>query len=656
MRLCANKIPYYFAVVFAMLLHNKCYAYEYSVENKTRTFYIDYDEGSDYLSGKSPQNAWKHSPGDKSAKGVPSTFRLKPGDKLIFRGGVAYKGSIDINADGVEGNLIQYVGNQWGSSKAIIDGSEKLITESVNICNSESSVCRKARYREYSIYRILLNKNISSDEKLYLSGLDRLTLSRVPDLVETSFEKDISTYFNIKDGDGSIVTRDGLLRDVRNRKYWPQSDCNQCKVSFWHQPNEVLTLHINDYNYNNGLIKYPPESNIKLYEDQDNKYSILNHPGGISIEGEYAVSGNEILVYMNEKTKLSGLSRSHLNTGFDLNGSSYISIIGFEIVNQKMSAISIKKQGSTGVDISELDIHDLGQSDKSIAIDVYRAKNLNVNKSKLYALKNASSIGVRESEAIIIDNVEINNVGNTAIRLYGNRNVVVSGARINRLYSLHGNGISIYLNNRDIKIINSVIDDVFRPITFHGDDILGSGPIEISNNIIQGVSMFNNHVYSHYSVSGWGRKMNGVLIFNNIILMDGNGVGLFVGRDIDNVSITDNIIDGVILHDFGSNSRQNIKYVGNIYTKLSWQQKKDGASNYKYVDLDHIYPFIKNLDRKNSCNKSINSETAKLLPNLKICKAYRNAECKIVGPDIGKIFFKDSDIGDKLLGRFVNCK
>lgn len=93
----------------------------------TPTYYVDFDAGSDSADGKSAQTPWKHAPGDAAATGSPRAAALAPGDVVLFKGGVHYKGSIDVPASGTAGATIVYDGNgrgTWGDGFAIIDGEE----------------------------------------------------------------------------------------------------------------------------------------------------------------------------------------------------------------------------------------------------------------------------------------------------------------------------------------------------------------------------------------------------------------------------------------------------------------------------------------------------------------------------------------------------
>lgn len=91
--------------------------------------YVDFEGGDDANSGMSPGAAWKHCPGDPSATDVPAGFNLIGGDKIIFKGGVVYRGRINCTWSGSEGRPIIYDGNTagtWGTGKAVFDGSETI--------------------------------------------------------------------------------------------------------------------------------------------------------------------------------------------------------------------------------------------------------------------------------------------------------------------------------------------------------------------------------------------------------------------------------------------------------------------------------------------------------------------------------------------------
>jgi len=92
-------------------------------------YYVDFDGGKDSAAGTSADQAWKHSPGDPAAEGGPKAAKLGPGDTVLFKGSVVYRGTIAIGAGGAEGKPLVFDGNsgRFGQGRAIIDGSQDLV-------------------------------------------------------------------------------------------------------------------------------------------------------------------------------------------------------------------------------------------------------------------------------------------------------------------------------------------------------------------------------------------------------------------------------------------------------------------------------------------------------------------------------------------------
>lgn len=105
-----------------------------SLPDSPRTFHVDFANGSDAASGLSPADAWKRAPGDSRAGAGPRAIRLRPGDTVLFRGGVAYRGTIVVKTAGTRDKPIRYLGNAWGPAAAILDGSSAAL--SVRACRT----------------------------------------------------------------------------------------------------------------------------------------------------------------------------------------------------------------------------------------------------------------------------------------------------------------------------------------------------------------------------------------------------------------------------------------------------------------------------------------------------------------------------------------
>lgn len=95
-----------------------------SSEGWASTYYVDYQTGSDSNNGTSMSAPFKHSPGDTNAISIARSLVLKGGDTVIFKGGIRYFGTIDLDWSGSPESAITYDGNSdgtWGIGKAIIN-------------------------------------------------------------------------------------------------------------------------------------------------------------------------------------------------------------------------------------------------------------------------------------------------------------------------------------------------------------------------------------------------------------------------------------------------------------------------------------------------------------------------------------------------------
>ncbi len=122
------------------------------------TYYVDYEGGNDTADGRSPRSAWKHAPGDPNATDLPKSAVLAAGDTVVFKGGVAYYGSIRLTVSGSPQNPITLDGNTagtFGKGRAIIDGGR--VIREWRRCASASEAKGNPRWKDIFIADIDLD-------------------------------------------------------------------------------------------------------------------------------------------------------------------------------------------------------------------------------------------------------------------------------------------------------------------------------------------------------------------------------------------------------------------------------------------------------------------------------------------------------------------
>lgn len=89
-------------------------------------YHVDFVDGDDTRDGLTPSTAFKHSPGDRAAEANVAATTLNPGDRVLFKGGVTYSGSIAIQTSGDKETPIILDGSAWGEGRAVIHGGDDL--------------------------------------------------------------------------------------------------------------------------------------------------------------------------------------------------------------------------------------------------------------------------------------------------------------------------------------------------------------------------------------------------------------------------------------------------------------------------------------------------------------------------------------------------
>ncbi len=96
---------------------------------RAAVFYVDFEGGADTNAGTAPEAPFQRAPGDPKATANAAAVKLAPGDSVILKGGVVYRGRIKVTSSGDEGRPIIIDGNTggtFGEGPALIDGSRPL--------------------------------------------------------------------------------------------------------------------------------------------------------------------------------------------------------------------------------------------------------------------------------------------------------------------------------------------------------------------------------------------------------------------------------------------------------------------------------------------------------------------------------------------------
>lgn len=507
-----------------------------------RTYYIDYDKGSDSAAGTSQSAPWRHAPGDPQASGMPAKAALMPGDTVLFRAGVVYRGSVPIKASGAPGRPITYSGQGWGTGRAIISGRDVLDAQP-RPCSSLPS-CAKLPNADQLIV-VDLPAPVSSFGQVAM-GRRILRLAQSPRLPDPFLFDDVSNYVEAKQGE-LLPMADGRTWQLQNnliRKNLGDDTAGDLLVLILGYPNAITSGPVTAYDQNASSVLFQPLK-FQRNEKAPVVFALANHPRLISQPYEYATieRGKRIIV----QAPLNGekLEISRRAWCFTSVGQKNIAIKGFEI-----EGFADGPQGGGGSalavrDVSDLlfdgnDVHDLHNWAGGGAVSGEPVTGLTITNNQFRYLPHGSGIRIGKASDGRISRNTFDRIGRTGVMVMNSQRVLVDHNSLRHLYGSHGNGISIYRDNRDVTVSNNLVSESTRAVTFHGDGRPAAPP----NNIVFRANLLKGNNSGGVALQSWGGNTNGVVIERNVLLVDNSVHALRLsGRDR-NVTVRQNVIDG----------------------------------------------------------------------------------------------------------------
>jgi parallel beta-helix repeat protein len=590
---------------------------------KATDYFVDFDGGSDVLDGTSKSHPWKHSPGDPNASGIPSKIALVSGDVVRFRGGVNYRGSIVALTSGKAGEPIKYLGDDWGPGKAAIVGMDE-ISVAIKKC-SDDLRCSFVDHPD-DTYIADLPLQLKADAEINVNGQE-LVLSQFPVQPKEILSLPQTDFWPI---DARKIVQDSLGWTLLNAGPLPilkHVQTEDMRVVVWGLPNWI---HIGDqvkYNKQTGSIHFESPKFVP-YTDRLGYYGLSNHPLFVKSPFTYStISSRRALIFRapNLKVDKVKLEYSVRDIGFDILGRSHLEFDGFELRgfsgenDAATRGNAFRSQSGTPADIaiSNNDISHLKTFGG--AIQLIGATDLNIIGNRLSRIKEGNGISFGRSRNVNVLNNTVDEIALAGIWILNDSDVVVRGNKINHIMTVHGNGISVYLTNKNISIENNLITKSLRPITFHGDDTGEPMNLTISRNLIYAQGE------GSVPVASFGRLASDVTIEHNILISDTRR-GILINHANQDIHILQNIT-GDILPDAKFVQRlisQNNMLIGNA----NFGNVKDGN-----VLQPKLHLRIKSAFDKNDFSDPVICETIALLIKKSGTSAAAPSPFIGIGPD-----------------------
>jgi hypothetical protein len=558
------------------------------------TYYVDFDGGADANPGTSPAAPFKRCPGDSAATGNAAATLLAPGDNVIFKGGVFYRGTITCNRPGADANPITYDGNTdgaFGNGRAIIDGSEPLTGWTP--CASPDNCPGNPNWQQiYTAYvpagTDVFVANMYQDNQILWPAQD-------PNLNDPFYYDDLATFRPIHSNN---VTRTTLTDPA----YFSQSDPSYWNGTFlllWGNPNIVRTVRITAYDPALGRVTFDDTGETSLYTNRTVYYAVANHLSKLDVPGEFVVSEtpepdgrHKIWLWPLNAGNIADtqITYSIRRTGFHLRqGANHVTIQGFVIQKHtagfkewRVGNAILTFDGGTGIVIRDNHMTRNRSLEGQATLRMYGGCS-NITIEDNHIVENPKNPGIMvTADNLMCRNNVLRKNGGTAIDFYGCTNSFMIANTVRDHTGVHANGLTLYLGCNNVLVFGNQVWDGFLALTTQD-----ATNITVAYNILHGA------IQGGYTVADWSsssRPTDGLFYYNNVI-RNAAGTACSFGSGTSNLIFRNNITDGA-----GLSPGPNITH--NIYTKLTWNQNPAdlGPDNLYQPNVNLVFADAANRD------------------------------------------------------------
>jgi len=537
------------------------------------TLQVDFEHGHDDANGLTPSTAWKHAPGDPMAKGIAARTVLRAGDVVTFAAGVRYRGTIYVTASGTAEAPITFTGATPDGS-AIIDGSDP--AASVGPCRSADECGGAPGWARLS--RIEASEPIAEGASLF-SDKGLMNPAQAPDPKDPFYRNEIEDMW---DADGAALA-DG--RAALPHAVAQGLSSGGGRLALWVKPNVIAYRPILSLD---GDVAHFDATGLQFYMGRPEKVAVINHVSLIGQPNEYAVlPGGKSAVAM-LPPGASNVSIASGRGGFVIKGASHLVFrnLTFERISDGGGAapngiaIFSDHVGATGLKIENNHFRwfDMPKGQGPIILRGFSDVRITGNVLESISLGSGMRLA-GPAEHLVIEDNQIRRFGRTGIMLMAVSDASVQRNVISDALGVHGNGMSAYLNNHDIRFIANTVTNAKQPVTFEG-----SKKATEDTDLLFANNLFIATPDALGSLISWGANTRGVTIRNNVLL--GGKTGLRLNGSDTGLIVSDNIASGLIVVGVRPD---DWKLGGNEWTDTTFQQRKDGSEVSKaYVGVDTL--------------------------------------------------------------------
>jgi hypothetical protein len=495
--------------------------------------YVDFEHGDDSRDGRTPASAWRHAPGDPEAKGAPARWTLGPGDRILFAPGVRYRGSIVLNGSGSADAPIEFA-SAPGPQPAIIDGGDAATV--TRACRSAEECGGVSNWRQLT--RIEFAAAAPAQAALF-SQAGVLTPAQDPNVPDPFYYDEVSNFLPAPGSalaEGRAPLPAGLIERI--------SPPGERQIAVWVRGNQVQLRPITGFA--SGAALFDP-TGLSFYTDRDDRVAVIGHPALVDRPGEYAfIEGRRAAVALLPEGA-NAVSIAAGRGGIDLHGASHVVVRGlaFEnmmgLVGDIRTGVPIQNAMFKGEDlrIENNRFSRLWMGNGQGAITIRGVHGLRIEGNTIDTVAIGSGMRLAKLSDVTVVGNKVSRVGRTGIMLMSVVGADVRDNTIRDVQGVHGNGLSVYLDNQDIRIIGNTIIGSTRPATFHGGDKVSD------NGLVFACNLFVGNAGSEAALQSWSsdHPMSRVTIERNVLL--GGKMGARLSAADRDVTVKGNISNGI---------------------------------------------------------------------------------------------------------------
>ncbi len=501
------------------------------------TYYVDFAHGDDSRAGTSPETAWQRAPGDALASSRAAKATLAPGDKVVFRSGVPYRGTITNRWSGTADKPITFTGLGWGEGMGIIDGSDP-VTQ-VRPCASAADCGGAPLWQKLS--RITYPPTLTGSIFLF-GGKGLYWRSQLPVPADRFYPDDTRQFIP------TPVTMAGALAGgtLNNPELAAAASGGggEMKLAFWQLGNEIRTTPLTAVTAQS--LRFSPEG-MKLPDTREGKVALLNSFAGLTEPGTYlSLQPGVLLAWLRDGDSSATLSIGSGRAGLDFGGQSHIRVDGLWLRNFSGSqgenrlgnTALINRHGNrklaTDLQVRGSRLGPAALEHGGGILTVSNTRSFRLLSSRIEDIQYGSGIrtGPNNADLKVAGNV-FQRVGRTAITYFSVDGGEISGNFLTDIRGIHGNALTTYLANRNILITNNCVVNASRPLTFHGNRTP-----DVRNDITIRGNILISAPGGQAAINSWGAFTNGVTITGNIAL--GHKLGMLMNQKDRNLTVEGN--------------------------------------------------------------------------------------------------------------------